>query len=137
MRWRTDFFKFSPKYRNAFSLVKNTHQWRFGKPGTAAVQLAAHFGAEVTGVCGTSNTEMVRSLGAHQVIDYTQADLTLSEKQYDIIYDTVGKLSFAQVKHLLTPKGTYMSPILSLKLLLQMLLTSFTGIKKPVFRLQA
>ena len=104
-----------------------------GSLGTAAVQLAAYFGAEVTGVCSTKNIELVQSLGAHQVIDYTQEDLTQIDSQFDIIYDTVGKLSYPSVKHLLAPNGIFMSPVLSLKLLVQMIWTSYVGDKKVKF----
>ena len=84
-----------------------------GSLGTAAVQLAAHFGAHVTGVCSTANMDMVRDLGAHQVIDYTQVDFTQTGQRFDIVYDTVGKSSFAQSKRILTPAAGYLSPVLT------------------------
>lgn len=81
-----------------------------GAVGTNAVQLASrHFGAEVTGVCSTSNLELVRSLGASQVIDYTGQDFTESGAIYDVVFDAVGKLSPAQGKKALKPSGVYLN----------------------------
>lgn len=77
-----------------------------GAVGTAAVQLAKYFGAEVTGVCSTGNLELVRSLGADQVIDYTREDLSQLGQNYDIVFETVGKLPYADCLRLLRPKGT-------------------------------
>ena len=104
-----------------------------GSLGTAAVQLARHFGAEVTGVCSTTNLELVRSLGAQNVIDYTKTDFTSSATKYDIIFDTIGKRSFSDSKKALKENGLYLSPVLSLPLLFQMLTTSFIGGKKAKF----
>jgi NADPH:quinone reductase-like Zn-dependent oxidoreductase len=104
-----------------------------GSLGTAAVQLAKKFGAEVTGVCSKNNTELVKSLGADHVIDYTSRDFTRNGKVYDLIYDTVGKSSFRQSRKVLSDGGTYMSPVLKPVLLLQMIRTSVLGKKKSKF----
>ena len=78
-----------------------------GGVGTFAVQIAKHFGAQVTGVCGTRNVELVRSLGADQVIDYTQQDFTKSDEHVDLMLDCVGNRSLAACRRVLSPKGIY------------------------------
>lgn len=104
-----------------------------GSLGTAAVQLAKNFGAKVTGVCSTKNIELVKSLGADEVIDYKKEDFLQNGLTYDIIYDTVGKSSFSKCKNSLTEKGIYMSPVLNFGLLFQMLFTSMFITKKAKF----
>ncbi len=104
-----------------------------GSLGTAAVQLAKYYGAEVTGVCGPTNMELVESLGAETVVDYTQTDFTELDVKYDVIFDTVGKLTFGQCKKALRKNGLYLSPVLNFSLLLQVLWTSLVGGKRAKF----
>ena len=100
-----------------------------GSLGTSAVQLAKYFGAEVTGVCSSSNVGLVKSLGADFVIDYTKEDFSELEKEYDIIYDTLGKIPFRKAKKALASGGLYLSPVLKTGLLFSMLRTSIAGRK--------
>jgi NADPH:quinone reductase-like Zn-dependent oxidoreductase len=78
-----------------------------GSVGTAAVQLAKHFGARVTAVCNTKNVELVSSLGADEVIDYLEQDFTKNGETYDVIFDAVGKHSFRRCRRSLKPGGTF------------------------------
>ena len=80
-----------------------------GSIGTAAVQLSRYFGANVTAVCGTKNLDLVRSLGAEQVIDYTREDFTANGQTYDVIFDAVGKHSFGRCRDSLNPGGIYLA----------------------------
>ncbi|QNR25520.1 NAD(P)-dependent alcohol dehydrogenase [Croceimicrobium hydrocarbonivorans] len=111
-----------------------------GALGTSAVQLAKYYGAEVTGVCSTRNVGLVKSLGADHVIDYSKEDFTTRTEAYDLIYDTIGKSSFPEAKGALKKGGKYLSPVMSLPLLWQMLLSrkadkkalfAATGLLKP------
>ena len=104
-----------------------------GSLGTAGVQIARHFEAEVTGVCSTTNLELVKSIGADKVIDYTKEDFTKNGETYDIIFDAVSKSSFSRCKNSLTQNGIYLSAFPKLTVLLQMLWTSKIGSKKAKF----
>jgi len=101
-----------------------------GAIGTYAVQLAKYYGAEVTGVCSGTNAEMVKSLGADKVIDYTKEDFTKSDETYDVIFDVVGKITFSQCKSSLKQKGIYLENLLELSDILKMIWTSIIGGKK-------
>ena len=97
------------------------------------MQLAKYFGAEVTGVCSTTNSELVKSLGADRVIDYTQEDFTKSGRTYDIIFDTVGKTSFSRCKSSLKQKGIYLAGAAGLlQGYVQTRWTSMIGSKKVI-----
>ena len=105
-----------------------------GSMGTAGVQLATAFGAHVTAVCTTRNFDLVRSLGADEVIDYTQEDFTKNGRTYDVIFDAVGKQSFAGCKASLKPGGVYL-PTDGLRNLALAAWTSRIGDRKVVFDL--
>ncbi|TLX74386.1 NAD(P)-dependent alcohol dehydrogenase [Labilibacter sediminis] len=104
-----------------------------GSLGTAAIQIAKHFNATVTAVCSSVNTELVKSLGADFTIDYKKHDFTTNKNKYDVIYDTIGKSSYCECKSALKKRGVYLSPVLSLKLLLQILIPSKFSSKKAKF----
>jgi NADPH:quinone reductase-like Zn-dependent oxidoreductase len=103
-----------------------------GSVGTAAVQLARHFGADVTAVCNTKNVELVRSLGADEVIDYTAEDFTTNGKRYDVIFDAVGLHSFRRSRRSLKPGGTFIDTDLGLMwhVPLMLLATKWVGNRK-------
>lgn len=112
-----------------------------GAVGTAAIQLAKHFGATVTAVCSTANLELVRTVGADAAIDYTTDDFTLNSDSYDVIFDAVAASSFLRSRRALKRGGIYLTTVPSPAILLQMLWTSrigrkraaiaFTGLAKP------
>jgi NADPH:quinone reductase-like Zn-dependent oxidoreductase len=104
-----------------------------GSIGTFAVQLAKYFGADVTGVCSTGNIELVKLLGADKVVDYTKEDFTGTGEQYDIIFDTVGKSSFAHCRKILTGNGKYVVTVMTFNHVLQTFLTKFGSRKKVIF----
>jgi NADPH:quinone reductase-like Zn-dependent oxidoreductase len=102
-----------------------------GGVGTYAVQLAKYYGVEVTGVCSTANLELVKSLGADKVIDYTKADFRTDRETYDVILDTVvGRISFSGCKSSLKPNGLYLAVAGGPKEFLQMAWTSIIGGRK-------
>lgn len=103
-----------------------------GSVGTFAVQLATYFGAQVTGVCSTTNLELVKSLGADQVIDYTKEDFSKNGEVYDVIFDTVGKSSYADCMKSLKKDGTLLHAVSSPGISLRMKWTSLTSGKKTV-----
>ncbi len=112
-----------------------------GALGSAAVQIGKALGATVTGVCSQKNTEFVLGLGANHVIDYTREDYCKRVGQYDVIYDAVGASSFGKTRRALSAHGQYLSPVLSMGLLANMLWTRLasrqgaqfdaTGLRKP------
>lgn len=103
-----------------------------GSVGTFAVQLAKYFGTEVTAVCSSKNTELVKSLGADTVIDYTQEDFTKNGVIYDVIFDTVGKASFKDCLRSLHEDGAYLNAVSSPGIALRMRLASINNRQKMV-----
>jgi NADPH:quinone reductase-like Zn-dependent oxidoreductase len=104
-----------------------------GAVGAYAVQLARHFGAEVTGVCSAGNVALVQSLGADTVIDYTTEEFTKTSRNYDVIFDAVGKSSYARCKGALAPRGVYLTTVPSWAIVRDLLLTTLRGGKKAKF----
>ncbi|MBI4395907.1 MAG: NAD(P)-dependent alcohol dehydrogenase, partial [Elusimicrobia bacterium] len=103
-----------------------------GGVGTAAVQLARHFGADVTGVCSAANMELVRSLGAHHVIDYTKEDFTKNGETYDVIIDTAGTAPYSRCKGSLREKGRLLLVLCGLPEMLRAPWISMTSGKKII-----
>jgi NADPH:quinone reductase-like Zn-dependent oxidoreductase len=101
-----------------------------GAIGVAAVQLARHMGAHVTGVCSTANIERVRALGATEVIDRTTQEFTRGPAVYDIVLDTVGATSYSKCKGVLTTKGQFLAVLMGLTEFWQMLWTRFVGSRR-------
>ncbi|MFD0762067.1 NAD(P)-dependent alcohol dehydrogenase [Lutibacter aestuarii] len=107
-----------------------------GSLGSAAVQLAKVMGAKVTAVCSTRNIDFVKSIGADKIIDYTKTSITNINEMYNVIYDSVGTLSYKDTKNLISSNGIFMTPVLSGQILCQTLFNpkkvkfAATGIKK-------
>lgn len=101
-----------------------------GSVGAAAVQVAKYLGTEVTGVCSTANTKMVRALGADKVIDYTKEDFTRMGLSFDIIFDAVGKVGFSQCKSSLRENGVFLEAGIGMGIIPQVIWTSVAGGKK-------
>ncbi len=108
-----------------------------GGIGSAAVQLAKYFGAEVTGVCATPRLQFVKALGADRVIDYTKEDFTQNGETYDLIFDIMGKSSFSRCKNSLKQNGRYLLASFKMTQLFQMLWTSLIGDKKVICALSS
>ena len=101
-----------------------------GSVGSAAVQVAKHYGATVTAVCSGSNTEMVQSIGADYVVDYTKEDFTKNSQTYDIIFDAVGKITFSKSKGSLKENGTFLESGIGIGVFQTCYLDSFIWRKK-------
>lgn len=97
-----------------------------GGVGVMGVQIARILGSAVTAVCSAGNAELVRELGAQRVIDYQTIDFTKGSDPYAVVFDTIGNRRFSECKRVLTPNGTYVSPVPSVNLLTQMAITTFT-----------
>jgi NADPH:quinone reductase-like Zn-dependent oxidoreductase len=104
-----------------------------GSIGTIAVQLAKYYEGEVTGVCSTTNLELVRSLGADNVIDYTEKDFTKDGQTYDIIFDTVGKSSYSRCKGSLKEGGIYLTTVPAMGTIIRRLRPSGPAHKRAIF----
>jgi NADPH:quinone reductase-like Zn-dependent oxidoreductase len=101
-----------------------------GSIGSAGVQLAKHFGATVTAVCSSANIEMVKSLGADKMIDYTKEDFIANGQAYDLIFDIVGATTFGRCQRSLRPHGVFLQNIMGVTDIVRILWTSITGGKK-------
>jgi NADPH:quinone reductase-like Zn-dependent oxidoreductase len=103
-----------------------------GAVGSSAVQLAASFGADVTGVCGPSALDLVKSLGAKKVIDYTREDFTKSNETYDVVYDTVGKNSYASCLQSVSKTGTLLLGASGMNGMIRGLWTTMTSNRRVI-----
>lgn len=103
-----------------------------GSVGSYAVQLAGHLGAEVTGICGPSNVELVKSLGAERVIDYSKEDFSQSGEKYDVIFDTVGKTKFSALIGALSDSGCLLMTNFNLRRIAGMIWHSMVGKKRVI-----
>ena len=101
-----------------------------GSIGSSAVQIARHFGAKVNGVCSTANIDLVKSLGAEEVIDYKKEDFAERGERYDIIFDAVGKRSFSDCKKALKPEGIFLAAAIGFGVMPHVIWTSLFGKKK-------
>ena len=108
-----------------------------GSIGSAAIQLAKYFGAEVTGVCGTPRLQFIKALGADKVIDYTREDFTQNGETYDVIFDMLGKSSFSRCQNSLKQDGIYLLASFKMKQLFQMVWTSMRAGKKVICALSS
>jgi NADPH:quinone reductase-like Zn-dependent oxidoreductase len=102
-----------------------------GAIGTAALQIAKHFGARVTAVCNTKNVGLMKSLGADKILSYEQEDFTKTDEQYDLVFDAVGKITYGSCKHLLKPTGKFAST--GGAVILIALWHNITGKKQAIF----
>ena len=121
------FLRDKAKLQNGQTILVNGAS---GSVGSAAVQLAKHYGAIVTGVCSGANADLVRELGADKVVDYAVEDFTRGGVTYDVIFDAAGKSSFARCRPVLSRGGIYLTTVPSLAILLQTLWTSRFGDKR-------
>jgi NADPH:quinone reductase-like Zn-dependent oxidoreductase len=123
-----DFFRRGKLQRGEKLLINGAS----GGVGTAALQLARHFGADVTGVCSTANMELVKSLGATHVIDYTKEDFTQNGETYDVIVDAAGTAPFSRSKNSLKQGGRLLQVLSGLPDMLQIPWVSMTSSKKVI-----
>ena len=103
-----------------------------GSVGSMAVQLAKHFGTNVSGVSSTANLELVKSLGADEIFDYTLKDFPYTDRKFDLIFDTVHKYPYSSTKSQLMPHGTYVTAGIDITLLFQLLFTRIAGNRRVV-----